>query len=56
MIDYKELLQKYIHHILEMESNDYIDDIITEDDKKVYSQLTVIFSDEEIDELRKLAE
>ena len=45
MIDYKELLRKYMDHVFALESSDYISSICITDVK---------FTDEEIEELKKL--
>jgi len=44
MIDYKELLTKYLHHIIDCESHTYLDD--------GYLEVT----DEEAEELRSIAD
>jgi hypothetical protein len=51
----KELLKKYMKHVIECETHDYIPDMIT-DLNKTTGQHTVVFTKSEIDELTEISQ
>lgn len=51
-MDYRELLKKYITHVLDCEGWDYLDSVSTSPS----TQYTVAFTEEEINDLNLIAE
>lgn len=54
--DMRQLLKKYMHHIIDCESVDYLSRVTRYSDEEPYhSQCTVRFSDDELAELQKIS-
>jgi hypothetical protein len=51
----KELLKKYMKHVTECETHDYIPEMIT-DINKTTGQYTVVFTKSEVDELTEMSQ
>jgi len=55
-IDYQDLLKRYIQHVCNEEGTDFIYRCITKDEAPKRRPELTIFTQEEIDELERLAE